>query len=555
MGVQLDATHHILNSKVKEVTQLMSALAQNPDTADKANEMYDALANVVKDAAEKYYEGVKDVDQEKLEKLYKNLSNDLAKGLSRSATSGLAQVIAETFDYGKALPFSNQNFFGEFIKTLVTKMNEDFIIRYYPGSGCVLLPSHETIQIFEDAQGNTYTQNDLIKLAINDYNKDSSGYFIVGSETGINNYNLTTDQIINSYLSKKFPDDKILASQAQLGDTIDGNYLNSLDKYYKFKNQYKDADVTVTKNYNHPRDLKPIQITFDVARKSGLFRKNLFDLDPVRLKYLSSTEDNETFKQFKSYFSEVSDEELQKKLNIWTQRNLQLISRGRTLKSIPTDLEGNLDFKTYFGNDELTSIVFDDYASHYMSDTVSEPIFSYQKKAAELIMGNIYGDVFKTGMDSLSEIREEGAGYFKNKLAQIYKFEKGSNADFKIATVDGEPDVYVKFVQKGELPKENLDRTRNLTSVDYDKAGNLVKYRLDQQGEKLYRIPDNASVKFTEKGYDILYVEAGETRTSKKGGEKTSYFEMDKTVHNTVNDILRSFNSSIQGIVPIMNNT
>jgi hypothetical protein len=33
MGIQLDASHEILQSKMKEVTQAISALSQNPDTA------------------------------------------------------------------------------------------------------------------------------------------------------------------------------------------------------------------------------------------------------------------------------------------------------------------------------------------------------------------------------------------------------------------------------------------------------------------------------------------------------------------------------------------
>lgn len=366
MGVQLDAGHDVTDSKMKEVTQLISALAQNPDTADQAMEMYSVLSNIVKQAAEKSYDILsKQITQEDLEKLYASLSRDLVKHLATSTNKGLAKTIAETFEYGKALPFSNQNFFTDFIKDLVTKMNRDFITRYYPGTGAVLIPSHKIVRVFENAAGEVFTQDELVTIAVKDYNQNRQDYVVLnldGSERPI-----TTDQILEKYTTKNFVDSLIHSSEVQIGDTVkvtvDVHFegplpqldataeliadtgegydmpvetlivLDSLKAYYDFKRDHKDE--MVFKVHNSVRDLKPIEITYDIVKVAevpegaeiitGLntkqVKRNLFDADSVRLKFAlrgnnASAVDKEIIRQFKEYFETDDETIIEKKLTI-----------------------------------------------------------------------------------------------------------------------------------------------------------------------------------------------------------------------------------------------
>lgn len=602
MGVQLDAGHDITNSKMKEVTQLISALAQNPDTAEKAMEMYEALSNIIKQAAEKSYDILsKDITQQELEKLYSSLSRSLVAHLKDSNDKGLAKTIAETFEYGKALPFSNQNFFKDFMKDLVTKMNRDFITRYYPGTGAVLIPSHKIVQLFENANGEVFTQDELTSLAISDYNLNRQNYIkfnLDGTEIAPK-----TDDIIDEFIAKNFIDSEIHSSEAQIGDTIrivtDVHFegplpqldataeliadtgegydmpvekiivLDSLTKYYEFKREHKNE--MVFKVHNAVRDLKPIEITYDIvkigteAEPAQVVKRNLFDADPVRLKFAltdhnTSSVDKEIIRQFKDYF-EISDPAvIDKKLTIWIQRGLQVLAKDKTLRDI-TDKEfmspdGTIDFKKYFGKDDLTSIIFDDYSAHYLKESNSQVITNYNKKAAELILGNIYKDTFKTGKDTLAQIRAEGPTYFRKKLEDIYQFEEGIRADFKIATVGKENDVYVRFVRKSQLPPPNMNKLSQILTTDYDEAGNLVRNRIGTNGEVLYQIPINSVLEVSKEGYDILYIDAGELGTTidESTREKATKFIKDPKLSRTVSTIVRSFESNIEGIVPIMNN-
>jgi hypothetical protein len=155
-GVQLDASHDIEGSKMKEVTQMMSALSQNPDTADKADEMYQNLSNAIEASINKIYKkeikkGV--TEEDLLKERYKLLSNNLVKSLNNSPTQNLANIIAESFEHGELVPFSNQNFFKELIKDLVVRLNKDFI----------------TIETFINLTENQYG-SDIIKELKKSYN-------------------------------------------------------------------------------------------------------------------------------------------------------------------------------------------------------------------------------------------------------------------------------------------------------------------------------------------------------------------------------------------------
>lgn len=685
MGVQLDASHDIVGSKMKEVTQLISALSQNPDTSAQADEMYATLAEMIAQAMEKDLEQISNVTPEKLKKLYASLSKDLVHNLATSETQGLAKTIAETFGYNKVLPVSNQNFFSNFVKNLVTKMNQDFITRYYPGTGAILTPSHGIIMVYENEAGQTFTQGDIRVLAVKDYQKNKYQVPTIDVNGATETRNPTTQEMIDNYVTKNFRDVKINASAAQLEDTVkvvdkDGNtvliYLNSLDKYYAFKQFYKGQEVL--KVHNAVRDLKPIEITFDVttskneeltpeiikevkkkvsakgkllellAQESGetelksaiyflretlllptikpethkkitklladaeviipeymknidnvskgmefedliqdiaeqgdsiLYEganqtpstetKNLFDFAPVQMKFGQKTLiDIDVMAQFNAKFNLIDSiedtteakelnaknaRERDRKLTIWTQRHLQLLDVGRTLKDLVAK-DGIIDFDTYFGTDDLTSIIIDDHLDHYLNNEISIPVTNYKKKAAELILGNIYKDDFKIGSASISEIRGEGAGFFREKFEKVYNYKSGIKADFKIATAENEPDVYVVFKPKDRLPAMDKVKTAGKIVSTFGEDGKLIRTRIDLTGNALYVLPEDSVLEISNDGNDILYIEAGKVELVQKEDKKVPRFKVNNNITTVVNKLIKSFDSNIEGIVPIMDN-
>ena len=275
MGPQLDANHHADASKIKEITQVISALSQNEKTAYLANEIYEDLARIINEAAKPYIESITGVTDQKMKDLYLILSKNLAKSLSTSTNVNLAQTIAETFEKGKILPFSNQHFFQEFIRTMISKMNSEFITRYYSGIAAVLNPSHGIIQLYEDANGVVYNQEDITKEAFDKY-------------IPIESIVVPTQDIIKNYIAVKFsPTQNFNVSELQPGDTviIDGikTMLGTPRQYLDFKRNYKSS--TVIKDNSTPRDLRPSLISFNVVTDEGIIPRNIFDTDSVRLRF------------------------------------------------------------------------------------------------------------------------------------------------------------------------------------------------------------------------------------------------------------------------------
>jgi hypothetical protein len=166
MGVQLDASHTIDESEVREVTQVVSALAQNSDTAHKAREAYKNIANVIKTSARKF-----NIALENDEDLYNFITPKFIEAINNSKGDTIAKVLANSLSTDMKLPFSSQDLFVPFVKDIVTRINNDFITRHYSGTGAVLIPSHFIVQVYdilkEDNTYETITQKDLLVDALN----------------------------------------------------------------------------------------------------------------------------------------------------------------------------------------------------------------------------------------------------------------------------------------------------------------------------------------------------------------------------------------------------
>ena len=175
MGPQLDASHDIDTSQIKEITQVISALSQNGNTADLAREAYSDIAKIIKKATEPYLRYMEPGKAVNKEELYKYISDKFIKTVENSKGDNIAKILIGTFSEDDKIPFSNQNFYSAFVKDVITRMNNEFITRYYSGTGAVLIPSHGIIQLFDipvkdefnkTTGYKTVTQRDLTKEAL-----------------------------------------------------------------------------------------------------------------------------------------------------------------------------------------------------------------------------------------------------------------------------------------------------------------------------------------------------------------------------------------------------
>lgn len=222
-----------------------------------------------------------------------------------------------------------------------------------------------------------------------------------------------------------------------------------------------------------------------------------------------------------------------------------------------TDSLGNItgvNFKDYFGEDDLSSIIIEDYLPFYLNHSIE--ITNLVKKPAELLFGNIYDKVFKTGTDTVTEIRTQGSQYFKQKLLKHYEPQDDFPADFKI--VNNGHVVYVKYVQKGQLRTQSAKDLAYI-HTDYEEDGTIIKQRISDTGEVLYKIPKNSTIT-VHANYDVIYIEGGELKKITNRGKNsenvdTFVFERHKDINYISYDFLESFDGKIEAIVPLFNNS
>lgn len=579
MGPQLDAGHDSDGSEVREITQVISALAQNMDSAEKANEVYQSLAKIIEKAAEPYkkilFNGSSD-------DIFDYVSKKFFDTILTSKNVSLAKTIMESFPADVQIPYSNQNFFQLFVKDVITRMNNEFITRYYSGIGAVLNPSHNMIQIYEDKLGNTYSYSDLSKEALTNYNGRAD--------------DKTNNEIITQHISNIFQNESVSWDKIQPGDSIiidDGSILtlDTIEKYYDFKRDFKNKSVT--KSYSTPRDLKPSEITFnilvppeinnlDLSSTKILRQVNIFDTESIRLRYALNKLSNPNTEKEVSELDVFKLKEFSRKflipwnledtkllslyLNAWTQRNMQLLESNRIMKDSDnfiiydeiTKLPISLDYSKLFGDDSLTNDILSDVLYNYNDDNIQE-IYNYKFKAAELILPNLYRSVFNTGNKSISQIREQGPSFFKEKI--LNQFSSGDEVnDIKLILGNGDRDIYIRFVEhlpeqlESSIIKKDIEPV-TLTDINGDNISVLKKVyiRSDINGDKLYTIPENASITF-EGDKEIINIKAFTKSLYKDGDKSETFNKVDPNLSGILDSIISSFRGKISALVPLMNN-
>ena len=564
MGPQLDASHGIDNSEIKEVTQLVSALAQGGFTSEVAQEAYEDIANVIKTSAQPYLNSMKADDK----KLYYYLTDKFIETINNAKGESIAKTLIHSIkEDGINIPFSNNNFFGLFVRDVVTRLNNEFISRHYSGIGSVLIPSHGIFQVYDrvlpDGRTIVMTQADLIKEALQEY--DSIEFERIYGRQPVNN-----EEIIEFYKSTILADLSVNIGEIEVGDTVLINgqnlSLSTPEEYYRFKRSYQQD--TVTKVYSKPRDLKPTSHTFKVNGQ----QKNIFDFKSLELLYknkeiIDSLNKGEQIvidgsvillNDFSNYISHKNNKSfdllnnlnknsidvlktLEKYLRQWVQRDFELLHEGLAMTNHISN------FSEYFGNDNFTDMLSDVIENYRL---YAQPVTDVVFKSAEKVVGDIYQTNFGRDLnDSMYEINKKGALFFKEKLLKYYG-KDNVEADLKIISDKSDKPIYIKYVDELGL----LDRTINIKSAiksEDDLKRTYIRY--NELGEEIYSFTnsDNVRVSTDEDGNEIIYVRFGKKHYDDRkriyGHHKTKSFE------KNVKGIIKSFKGSIKAVVPLMN--
>ena len=211
LGIQLDANHVSDQSVVNEISQVISALAENQATPELYSELYSAIGEIINSEIKEYDKKYRtETGQFDLRKISEDFVNILKSGKELGNALEIVNLLEKISV--ETLPISNNNFFKGFVINVISKLKTDFIKRKYPGIAAVLNPSYGMIQIYEDEEGNTYFADDILNLA------EESDYQI----ENIHNLNISdvNKQILGNILSRKFANKIITSDQIKPLDTI-----------------------------------------------------------------------------------------------------------------------------------------------------------------------------------------------------------------------------------------------------------------------------------------------------------------------------------------------
>ena len=291
LGVQMDAEHHLDESEVTEMTQMISALSQAGYTSKLVNAIYEDIGRVVDESLAEY----KTAEQEGNEAIYQILGKAFIEsfeqndrdtiGLAQAFVLKAAQALKEGGHSDYRIPFSADTVNGLFISTISSAISKKGIRRKYDGFAGVLSPSFNQIQYYRIGN-EVYLYEEFAKevhrRGITSYIKAdtlSGPQKITAIDRAMNDYRI--DGELNPFLKP------IYQNQIDYEDTIvimypDGKteeiYVKTDEQYDRLKHCTFEEGTEFYNFTSKPKNLKDVDTKFEVGLKTHSVR----DLDSVR---------------------------------------------------------------------------------------------------------------------------------------------------------------------------------------------------------------------------------------------------------------------------------
>lgn len=438
LGIQLNADHDVVDSELTEFSQVVAACAAYSKDFKSVNEIYYGLAESAFQASEqeltnisRYFKDYAEDPSKAKYQLYKIVGKLIVQSKSNSdmdLTEKLKQEINKEFKINKdnsssglKIPFSDPSIYTQFITNITSVINSKSIKRKHPGSGYVMAPGYNVVQYFQwfDPKTRTYRKflfEDVLKRARNDFKgKLRSGLEAWCVQNGVDpnkygerkrriaNFDLATliqesadkvdlstipysnitsqdtteynRQLVNMFLASKqeaeqvrdkswfMPTDivQVITPTGELGQTID---LSDMETYYNFKNRQELEGTQFKLCVTKPNNLKPSLLRWQYVDPVDGITKYMTIYDHPVIRGSWNLPKSERPKQT----------QIQEVLDLLDKGKFEL--NGQILDIVPGSLENT---------------------------------------EAEIVLGNMYKDIFQTGDATLADIMDQGENFFRRQ--------------------------------------------------------------------------------------------------------------------------------------------
>lgn len=512
LGMQMNADHDIVDSELTEFSQVIAATSAYGYTYDNCNEIFKGLAKTALQASKQVIDSVnaflKDLGPEAQSDLYDSIGRIVLVERSikdrESLTGIIMEAVTKVFNKNKdhnddsvKIPFSDSNIYSEFISTLASTITKASIKRKHPGSGCVMVPGYNMITYFEIGD-QKYSHRDILKKARQELKKDLQT--LLKESPKYNPEDDTFNGVAFGTLSlEQLLQNSELANILNIQDSVEFNNLIVKNYLEKLQNE---APVFTDKSYFQPEDVVIIKtptgeveqtIVLDTMKKYYDF-KNRIDLPGTTYQVDVMTPRN--LKPSLIRWKYINSEGQEVYMNIFDHPVIKNAF----------DLEGKLDANY---RRQVQQILHDLHDGFFTMNGVTYNIIpnSLENTEAELVMSNIYKDIFGIENESLQEILEQGEQFFIDQIES--KIHAPVNRLYDVALLQ-------------DNGKHTLIKFDEVVPNDYCVENNFTNISVNEQGE-IYCMKGNKPLFKIGKYFDLqgeeaedLYIE-NDTIISKSG--------------------------------------
>ena len=549
IGLQMNAEHELIDSEVTEMTQMISALAENWYAGDLVKQIYKDIGAIVEESLADINISIKNNDRDKLRiKFGRSLVESFNK---KDDTIGLAQAFLNKARQALSknevpnIPFSAATINGAFIADVASRITKSGIRRKYDGIAAVLSPSYNMISYFrylgEDGKTKTTTAEylpseiraDLQRRGLLNFQNtptyDLVHYTYVKDDAG----NIVLNpfaELIEDPINLRPGDTIVVEERLQDGTTNFSNpiLIESWDNYDKYVNL--GSNYIIRRLKYAPKELQGADTRFVINGRNY----SIYNMNSVRaLHELRKGNGSMALEVLQDIYWK-DDLILDENRNVVIDKSLQNVVQHQL-----QDLENGIIHDSLFG-------------------TETQIAENVEVLAAECIMGKINADKFGLRVgDNISDILEQKSEWFYKRFGERYKFPMDSSMDFANAylyTTNGP--IIIKFGDIANPEQYNLSRNTRIRNVD----GNLLlndEILCKAEGTKVYNYTTNDKIynvicisnkeKFDEL-LDSSLVEAHRFYVSKNNLRNYLEFMQDTRFSSVMNQLFAKTISTEEGI-------
>ena len=550
IGMQLNPEHNTDKSTVTLMTQVVNALGLRGYSADHANRVYQALANLTNLNLKELFDGIdidmKTGDDKALKDAMSSLILKSIIGTSETGGDLLSSIVVQLkteerngHDYDilkHKLPISDPYILNKIVSNIAATIGKMGIRISFPGSMNVLVPSdgiykivggqvnqiynttryynqdelinsdeeiEETTEIVDKNTGNVIKKTE--KISINSNQAEQRRLKKLQEESDRNPKKLHQITIGASYIIRLDPGQQFDSSNPLTVNILSGKSIkiDDLDTYYQVRDLLKGKSYTMVEDIAAGRDLAPYNCTFDTIGGESFM---LWDLDSIRHIHMAETNPSiiENIRQ------QYTDEQIRTEFHI-NPSQLDRSSASEFLKDFKTLIHRRKQVELNAIGSGNNSIVYINGEKKRIikGSTVVSPY--------ELIASKNYATTFglKVG-DNLTEISQD-RNYFLKKFVNQQLLQSNSadsnNYDIVLKTISGKNYYLLYQGSETKIPSDLQPISDEQFYNNLDWVGEKC-YRLDFDGHRLYELPytkENGKITFNakiytdSKGNEIIY--------------------------------------------------